>query len=154
MAQRRHRIEVHRSAITSVAIENHISAAAISQRFHAIRPIVAQIINDRVGPELLGKLKLVLAPHQADHLCAGRLGDLHDQRAHSPRRRVHDHPLIGLHLGGAVNQQPTGIGTGGKTGREGPIKIIGDTHQRVRRGDGEVGVAAPLAVGRHTLVNQ
>ena len=70
MTQRRHGIEVHRGAISGVAIENHISAAAIGQRFDTVRPIVAQIIDDRIGPELLGKLKLVLAPHQANHLCA------------------------------------------------------------------------------------
>ncbi|GIR72438.1 MAG: hypothetical protein CM15mP74_36890 [Halieaceae bacterium] len=51
---------------------------AIGQRFDTVRPIVAQIIDDRIGLELLGNSNLC-SPHQADHLCAGRLGDLHDQ---------------------------------------------------------------------------
>ena len=79
MTQRRYGIEVHRRSITGVAIKNHISAATIGQRFDTIRPVIAQIIDDRIGPELLCKLKFVLTPHQADHLRTRRLGDLHDQ---------------------------------------------------------------------------
>ncbi|CAI8434836.1 MAG: Uncharacterised protein [Halieaceae bacterium] len=79
MTQRRYGIEVHRRPITGVAIKNHISAATIGQRSDTIRPVIAQIIDDCIGPELLCKLKFVLTPHQADHLRTRRLGDLHDQ---------------------------------------------------------------------------
>ena len=112
MTQRCDGVEIHGGAIAGIAVKDNVGTSTIGQRLHAIGPVIAQVVDDCIRAKLLDKLKFVLTPHQANHLRAGRLGNLYDQRAHCPGCGMHHNPLVGLHLGSAVHQQPCGIRAG------------------------------------------